>query len=108
MPLNLRGLFGETPIRPGYADQEWAVWITGMDDITEQPNAEAALLLAAEHNALSADMYDGDPNAPVSFAVVLRHGYAWSPSVEHRAGRDCGVRACVHCGTDRNIAARSA
>ena len=99
-------LFGPDRIRPGYDDQEWAVWITGMDDITQQPNLEAALAAAAEHNAIAADLHDGNPLSPVTYAVVLHDGYAWSPSVEHRAGRDCGVKGCVHCGTDRNIAAR--
>ena len=77
-----------------------------MDDITQQPNVEAALAYAADHNASACADYDGNPYTPVTYAVVLHHGYAWSASVEHRAGRDCGVKGCVHCGTDRNIANR--
>lgn len=96
-------LFGPNRIRPGYEDQEWAVWITGMDDVTQQPTVEAALAYAADHNAVAASLYDGSPLNPVTYAVVLHHGYAWSADVEHCAGRDCGVKGCVHCGTDRNI-----
>lgn len=96
-------LFGPDRQRVGYDDQEWAVWISGMDDITQQPNVEAALAYAADHNASACADYDGNPYTPVTWAVVLHHGYAWSSSVEHRAGRDCGVKGCVHCGTDRNI-----
>ncbi len=99
-------LFGPDRTRPGWPDQEWAVWISGMDDITQQPNVEAALAYAADHNASACADYDGNPYTPVTYAVVLHHGYAWSASVEHRAGRDCGVKGCVHCGTDRNIANR--
>ena len=101
-------LFGPDRVRPGYDDQEWAVWISGMDDVIVQPNVEAALAFANDHNASACADYDGSPYTPVTWAVVLHQGYAWSSSVEHRAGRDCGVKGCVHCGTDRNIAARAA
>lgn len=96
-------LFGPDRVRIGDPDTNWAVWISGMDDIHDQPTAEAALSYAADHNAVACADYDGNPYSPVTYAVVLHCGYAWSSSVEHRAGRDCGVSGCVHCGTDRNI-----
>jgi hypothetical protein len=96
-------LFGPDRVRIGDPDTNWAVWISGMDDIHDQPNAEAALAFAADHNAVACADYDGNPYSPVTYAVVLHQGYAWSSHVEHRAGRDCGVSGCVHCGTDRNI-----
>lgn len=100
-------LFGPDRARIGDPDTNWAVWISGMDDIHDQPNAEAALAFAADHNASACADYDGNPYSPVTYAVVLHCGYAWSSHVEHRAGRDCGVQGCVHCGTDRNIALAS-
>lgn len=96
-------LFGPNRTLIGDENTNWAVWTSGMDDIHEQPNVEAALAYAADHNAVAASLYDGNPLNPVSYAVVLHCGYAWSSDVEHRAGRDCGVKGCVHCGTDRNI-----
>jgi len=97
-------LFGPDRILIGDTNTAWAVWISGMDDIHDQPNAEAALSFAADHNASACADYDGNPYTPITWAVVLHHGYAWSASVEHRNGRDCQVKGCVHCGTDRNIA----
>ena len=94
-------LFGEDRIRPGYEDDEWAVWVIGPDDIHVQPTVEAALAVAADHNAIAAADYDGHPYAPVVHAVVLHHGYAWSASVEHQAGRDCGMKGCTDCGASR-------
>jgi hypothetical protein len=98
-------LFGPNRQLLGYEDQDWAVWISGMDDIHDQPTSEMALAFAAEFNAGAYADYDGSPYSPVIYAIVLRHGYAWAPSVDHRAGRDCGLETCIHCGTDRNIAA---
>lgn len=103
-------LFGPDRNRLGYEDQEWAVWISGMDDINEADSAETALAVAAEHNATFAELAlgsDPSPYDPVLYAIVLRRGYAWSPAVEHRNGRDCGLVNCVHCSTDRNIAAKA-
>ncbi|MDG9701722.1 hypothetical protein [Streptomyces sp. DH37] len=103
-------LFGPDRTRLGYEDQEWAVWISGMDDIHQKDSAETALADAADYNATFAQMALRDDRSeydPVLYAVVLHRGYAWSPSVEHRNGRDCGLVRCVHCGTDRNIAAKA-
>jgi hypothetical protein len=86
---------------------EWSVLLTGLDENHNQPTAEAALAFAADQNATAAEhraQHPDDSLMPVSHAVVLRHGYAWSAAVEHRAGRDCGIGQCIHCGTDRKTA----
>ncbi|WP_042408173.1 hypothetical protein [Streptacidiphilus carbonis] len=70
-------LFGPNRIRPGYEDTEWSVWITGMDDILNQPDLTTALMVAAEHNAMALSIHDGSPLTPNTWAIVLHHGYAW-------------------------------
>lgn len=99
------GLFGPDRIRPGYEDQEWAVWVSGMDEIHDADTLTAALVHAAEFNAgvasdrvVSTSEYD-----PVVYAVVLRHGYAWAPSSLHRQGRDCGDPQCPTCAATREF-----
>jgi hypothetical protein len=96
-----RGLFGPNPARPGWADTEWAVWISGSDDILDQPDVETALRAAAEYNAACCDQYDGDPLTPVMHAVVLHWGYAWTQQSEHAHHRDCGLQTCNPCATKR-------
>lgn len=102
--------FGPNATRLGWPDTEWAVLCTGSDEISDQPSAEMALLYAADYNAVTAELAANDPDGlmPVSHAIVLHNGYAWSADVEHRAGRDCGIGQCIHCGTDRNVAAAKA
>lgn len=90
--------FGPTRDRLGYPEPEWSVLITGMDDIHDQPDVTTALAFAAEHNAVAAahrTHHANDPLEPVTHAIVLRHGYAWTPSTEHRAGRECGMPNCT-------------
>lgn len=71
-------LFGPDRIRPGYPDTEWSVWITGMDDVLDQPDLTTALMVAAEHNATAVSIRDTSSDLdPVTHAVVLHHGYAW-------------------------------
>lgn len=81
-------LFGPNRIRPGYEDTEWSVWITGMDDILNQPDLTTALMVAAEHNATFIHIHDGSPLTPNCWAVVLHHGYAWQrpKPVKEQAG----------------------
>lgn len=102
--------FGPNRVQLGWPDTEWAVWVSGMDDIHDQPSAETALMYAADLNVGAAELHANDKSGlmPIAYAVVLRHGYAWSADVEHRAGRDCGIEHCIHCGTDRNVAAAKA
>ncbi|MET8978519.1 hypothetical protein ABZX85_23165 [Streptomyces sp. NPDC004539] len=94
-------LFGPDRQLLGYEDQEWAVWVSGMDDVLPQPDLITALVTAGEQNAALCGGYDGHPHTPVAYAVVLHHGYAWAQSVEHQAGRDCGMRNCTDCGARR-------
>ncbi|PWG13934.1 hypothetical protein DF268_08700 [Streptomyces sp. V2] len=91
-------LFGPDRQLLGYEDQEWAVWVSGVNDVLPQPDLITALVTAAEQNAALCGGYDGHPFTPVAYAVVLHHGYAWTQSVEHQAGRDCGMRDCTDCG----------
>ena len=102
--------FGPNRTRIGWPDIEWAVWVSGMDEIHEQPSAETALMYAADYNAGTAELHANDHTGlmPIVHAVVLRNGYAWSSEVEHRAGRDCGIQQCIHCGTDRNVTTAAA
>jgi hypothetical protein len=108
-------LFGPDRIRPGYPDQEWAVWITGMDDVLPQPDLTTALILAAEHNATAVAVNDGHPHTPVTHAVVLHHGYAWQrprttpnwkpsvrPELWHRV--DCALCDRYVPGEDDDVA----
>jgi hypothetical protein len=96
-------LFGPDRQRVGYEDQEWAVWILGMDDIHQKDSLAEALEFAAEHNACFADMRKRDNGqfSPVLYAVVLHHGYAWTQATEHAHGLDCGHPDCGPCSFDR-------
>lgn len=98
-------LFGPDRQRLGCEDQEWSVWVSGMDEIHDTDSLAAALELANElngtftqlrHNATSSD----DPSYSLG-AVVLRHGYAWTKDTEHRLGLDCGAPGCGSCAVDR-------
>lgn len=91
-------LFGPDRTRLGYEDQEWSVWVSGMDDIHNADTLAAALELANEFNATAAQLrlQFGDP-AYLLGAVVLRHGYAWTADTEHRLGLKCGVPTCGPC-----------
>lgn len=99
-------LFGEDRARVGWADDEWSVWILGMDDVHPQPSLDEALQFAAEHNAAFAELRlrDGDHAIPL-YAVVLHHGYAWTQPTEHAHGVTCGVRDCGPCSFSQERAA---
>ncbi len=84
-----RGLFGEQPLVVGDESQEWALWLTAMDEIIPMPSLGEALMEAAEHNAVATDMDDGSPFNAVVHAVVLHHGKAWH---RPRAARTGSVR----------------
>ncbi|MFM9635896.1 hypothetical protein [Streptomyces turgidiscabies] len=90
-------LFGSDRTRIGDSDTEWAVWVSGPDDIHNQPDLEHALITAAEFNATARETYDGSQFSPVIYAVVLHWGYAWARDVEHTTGGNCGVDGCAHC-----------
>lgn len=94
-------LFGPDRHLLGYDHQEWAVWVSGMDEIHDADSLLAALELANElngtfaqlrHNATSTD----DPSYLLG-AVVLRWGYAWTADTEHRLGLKCGNPTCGPC-----------
>ncbi|MFF5703461.1 hypothetical protein ACFY7H_13270 [Streptomyces sp. NPDC012794] len=95
-------LFGPNRRRVGYEDQEWAVWILGLDDIHQKKALADALELAAELNATFADLRlrDSSEYSPVLYAVVLHWGYAWNQAVEHSFGIDCGHPECGPCTVD--------
>jgi hypothetical protein len=90
-------LFGPDRTRIGDEAQEWAVWVSGPDDIHTQHTLEAALITAAEFNATACETYDGNQFSPVIYAVVLHWGYAWARDVEHTTGGTCGVNGCAWC-----------
>ncbi|MFJ4738757.1 hypothetical protein [Streptomyces sp. NPDC088775] len=98
-------LFGETPTRIGYEDQEWSVWEAGLDDIHDKDTLADALELANELNAIFAELRlrNSSENSPVMHAVVLHYGYAWTQATEHARGLDCGHPDCGRCATDRAI-----
>jgi hypothetical protein len=98
-------LFGADRQRVGYEDQEWAVWILGMDDVHQKDTLNAALEFAAEHNAIFAELRlcDSSRFSPVMYAVVLHWGYAWNQAVEHSFGLDCGHPDCGPCSADRAL-----
>lgn len=98
-------LFGEDRSRAGWETDEWSVWISGMDDIHNQPSLDDALQFAAEHNAAFAELSirDGD-HAVRLYAVVLHYGYAWTQATEHAHGVDCGVADCGPCSFTRKAA----
>lgn len=70
-------LWGPDAILIGYEDTEWSVWISGMDELLDQPDLDTALRVAAEMNAVGFAGYDGNPLTPVTYALVLHHGRAW-------------------------------
>ena len=93
-------LFGPDRTRLGYADQEWSVWVSGMDDIHNADTLAAALELANEFNATAAQLRLNNRIDDPSYllgAVVLRHGYAWTADTEHRLGLKCGNPTCGPC-----------
>ncbi|GLW73674.1 hypothetical protein Kpho02_59730 [Kitasatospora phosalacinea] len=87
-----RGLFAEEPLIVGDEAQEWALWLTGMDEIIPMPSLGEALIEAAEHNAVATDLDDGSPFNAVVHAVVLHHGVAWR---RPRQARTASVRPHV-------------
>lgn len=98
-------LFGPDRKRLGYEDQEWAVWVSGMDEIHDVDTLPAALELANELNGTFAQLRHNatnvyDPSYTLG-AIVLRHGYAWTKDTEHRLGLDCGAPDCGSCSVDR-------
>lgn len=93
-------LFGPDRTRLGYEDQEWSVWVSGMDDIHNADTLAAALELANEFNATAAQLRLNNRVDDPSYllgAVVLRHGFAWTADTEHRPGLKCGVPTCGPC-----------
>ncbi|MFB6507522.1 MULTISPECIES: hypothetical protein [unclassified Streptomyces] len=96
-------LFGETRTRLGHQDQEWSVWISGMDEIRPRETLGAALNTANELNAAFAHTWLNSTSQydPILYAVVLHHGYAWTQATEHAHGIDCGVPACDPCTSHR-------
>ena len=106
--MSTSGLFGPDRKRVGYEDQEWAVWVLGLDDIHQKESLADALELANELNATFAEMRlrDSSEFAPVLYAVVLRHGYAWTQATEHAHKLDCGHPDCGPCSFDRAIPIR--
>lgn len=96
-------LFGADRTRIGYAEQEWAVWVSGLDDIHPRDTLLDALEFANEINATFAQLRlrDDSDYAPIQHAVVLHHGYAWTAATEHAHGLDCGRPDCDPCSLDR-------
>lgn len=93
-------LFGPDRQRLGYEDQEWSVWVSGMDDIHNADTLPAALELANEVNATAARLRLNNRVDDPSYllgAVVLRWGYAWTADTEHRLGLKCGNPTCGPC-----------
>ncbi|WP_405531591.1 hypothetical protein OG592_27300 [Streptomyces avidinii] len=92
-------LFGPDRKRVGYEDQEWAVWVFGPDDVHQKTTLAEALELAAELNAMFAELHlrDSGKYSPVMYAVVLHWGYAWNSAVEHSFGLNCGHPDCPPC-----------
>ncbi|MEU1663640.1 hypothetical protein ABZ547_08490 [Streptomyces sparsogenes] len=97
-------LFGPDRQRVGYADQEWSVWVSGMDDIHNKDSLADALEQANELNAVFADLRTRDDSefSPILYAVVLHYGYAWTQATEHAHRVDCGHPDCGPCSFDRN------
>ncbi|MGW2089635.1 hypothetical protein [Streptomyces sp. NPDC001880] len=98
-------LFGENRTRLGYEDQEWSVWVSGMDEIHDRETLGGSLNLANELNATFAQMRFNSTSDydPVMYAVVLHHGYAWTQATEHALGVDCGIPSCGPCSSDRAV-----
>ncbi|KOV35765.1 hypothetical protein ADK60_08675 [Streptomyces sp. XY431] len=106
-PAGRRGLFTTDPdqrLRPGNPDRPWELWLTGPNTLLPMPDLATALMAAAEHNALAADLDDGSPLQPATHAVVLRHGYAWRREGAARPGTGiavpslCWTARCSVCG----------
>ncbi|KDN80496.1 hypothetical protein [Kitasatospora cheerisanensis] len=81
-----RGLFAEQPLVVGAESQEWALWLTAVGQVVPMPSLGEALIEAAEHNAVAADLDDGSPFNAVVHAVVLHHGTAWRRPRQARTG----------------------
>ncbi|OKI95086.1 hypothetical protein [Kitasatospora sp. CB01950] len=81
-----RGLFAEQPAVVGDPSQEWALWLTALGQVIPMPGLGEALIEAAEHNAVAADMDDGSPFNAVVHAVVLHRGKAWRRPRQARTG----------------------
>ncbi|MFJ1796790.1 hypothetical protein [Kitasatospora griseola] len=106
-PIPRRGLYTTDPderLRPGTPDRPWELWLTGPGALLPMPDLATALMAAAEHNAHSVDLDDGSPLQPVSYAVVLQHGYAWRREGAARSGAGtavpflCWTAKCSVCG----------
>lgn len=106
-PIPRRGLFTSAPddrLRPGTPDRPWELWLTGPNALLPMPDLATALMAAAEHNAVAADLDDGSPLQPVSHALVLHHGYAWRRESAARSGAGiavpslCWTAKCSICG----------
>ncbi|MFD8826916.1 hypothetical protein ACFV1C_31750 [Streptomyces sp. NPDC059605] len=103
-------LFGKNRTRLGHPDQEWSVWVSGVDDIHDRDTLGSALNTANELNAAFAQMRCNSTSQydPILYAVVLHHGYAWTQATEHAHGIDCGVPACDPCSLRRATATPAA
>ena len=107
IPIPHRSLLTTDPdqrLRPGTPSVGWELWLTGPNAVLTMPDLATALMAAAEHNALTVDLDDGSPLQPVSYAVVLHHGYAWRREGAARAGAGiavpslCWTARCSICG----------
>jgi hypothetical protein len=101
--MSNNSLFGLNRRRVGYVDDEWAVWVLGLDDIHAKDNLADALEMANELNATFAElrMRDSSEFTPVLYAVVLHRGYAWTRATEHAHKLDCGHPDCGSCSSSR-------
>ena len=106
-PIPRRGLFTTDPdqrLRPGTPTADWELWLTGPNALVPMPDLATALMTAAEHNAESTDIDDGSPLQPVSYAIVLQHGWAWRREGAARPGARvavpslCWTACCSVCG----------
>ncbi|MFD8599193.1 hypothetical protein ACFV1L_29730 [Kitasatospora sp. NPDC059646] len=106
-PAVRRGLLTVDPdqrLRPGTPTRAWELWLTGPNTLLEMPDLATALMAAAEHNALAADLDDGSPLQPASHALVLHHGHAWRREGAARPGAGiavptlCWTARCSVCG----------
>ncbi|MER6364476.1 hypothetical protein [Kitasatospora sp. NPDC001527] len=106
-PAARRGLFTTDPadrLRPGSPEQAWELWLTGPDTLLPMPDLVTALMAAAEHNAVAADLDDGSPLQPATHPLVLHHGYAWRREGAARSGAGiaapslCWTAKCSVCG----------
>ncbi|MFJ7417935.1 hypothetical protein ACIQXD_04900 [Streptomyces uncialis] len=91
-------LFGCQRTLVGPAEQEWAVWVHGPDDVHARTSLPEALELAATLNASFAHLRLSTPPSeydPVLHAVVLHWGHAWTPETDHAHGIPCGRDTCT-------------